>query len=213
MPYSIPHPAVSASVSNQASVSKSFATSKVSKASSPTITSPVTPILPLPKNLAVGMYDSTILDVADAFQKGECVGVDMTHELVDANGNHFVVRFRYYENEMPQLLDKFGEYGLDGALNKVAVGVQEEVDVAPKVYGNYMHIANRHLKSMSTTSSTTAQPVASTPATPSTTSAPPPPPKRGILGSNRPTPRPNTKQNLLADDEDDEFDDFLEEDD
>ena len=193
---------------NQATGSKSLATSTVSKVSSPTITSPATPILPLSKNLAVGMYDSTILDVADALQKGECVGVDMTHELVDANGNHFVVRFRYYENEVPQLLAAFGDYELDGALNEVAIGLEEEVDIAPKGRGNYLHIADRRLKAMSTTSTTTAQSVISPPTTPPTASAPP---KRGLLGSKRPISRKATR-NLLTDD-DAEFDDFLDEDD
>lgn len=163
-------------------------------------------LIPFLNAFPAGSYESTVLTVDDALQNGLCVGVDMVHDLTDANGVHYQVRFRYYQGEVEALLDRMGDYGLNGALNEVAIGLEEEVDIAPKGRGNYLHIADRRLKS------STARTTASPPATPSTTSAPPSPPKRGLLGSKRPTVS-KPPRNLLAEDDDDDFEDLDFEDD
>ena len=174
----------------------------------------------LPKigSLPIGSYDSIIADVSEAVQNGQVVGIDCFHELTDASGNVYRVRFRFYEHEVNDLCNTLASYGLSGSLGSLLKGLHEIVDVKPKP-GNsmYMHIAGRSLNvgktpvAMSTVSSGQAD-------TPKESSIAKTKKKGGLVErlQRRPRPQSVTRQalDLLADeDEDDDFDDFLEDDD
>ena len=180
---------------------------------------------PTTGNLPAGHYDSLITDVADAVQNGQVVGVDCFHELTDPNGTTYRVRFRYYApHEVDALVKAVASYGLSGSLGNLLQGLQESVDVVPKAPpSNYMYIAHRTLQATTQTTaaslSTTTQTTTATPATGSSATASPPTPCKGVglssrrkFGSKQPT-MSRQRTVLLSEDEDDEFDDFLDDDD
>lgn len=185
-----------------------------------------TPIfqLPTPGNLPAGHYLSEILKVDDAVQNGQVVGVDCFHQLTDSSGSTYHMRFRYYApHEVDALVKAVASYGLSGSLGNLLQGLQESVDVAPKAPpSNYMYIAHRTLQATTQTTAaslpTTTQTTTATPATGSSATASPPTPCKGVglssrrkLGSKQPT-MSRQRTVLLSEDEDDEFDDFLDED-
>lgn len=174
----------------------------------------------LPKigSLPAGCYESVIADVTEAMQSDQVVGIDCFHELTDASGHAYRVRFRFYEHEVNGLCDTLASYGLTGSLGSVLKGLREIVDVKPKP-GNsmYMHIAGRSLNvgktpvAMSTVSSGQAD-------TPKESSIAKTKKKGGLAVRQQRHSRPQsaTRQalDLLADEEEyEELDDFLEEDD
>lgn len=165
-------------------------------------------ILPRIGVLPAGIYTSEILSIAEAVQNGVAVGVDFVHHLTDAAGKQYDVKFRVYAPwELDRLVEIFASYDLNGLLDQVSVGLQEEVEIAPKANSAYMGIVGRRLMTPPT-----GQPALSPPATPSTPSAPPPPSKRGVLGGKRPASS-KPPRNLLEEDDDDDFVDLDFEDD
>ena len=172
-------------------------------------------LLPTIGTFPAGRYDSKITGIHDAVQNGVVVGVDVIHQLTNSNGQVIHTSFRYYvPRELDALIKIFASYGLSGALNEVAIGLEEVVDISPKDRSSYLHVAARQLKTP--VSSSTSPGVA-----PSQTSTPPASglptsaqPKRrgGLLGSKRPSapPAPPTPTQIeLLDDENDDFEDFL----
>lgn len=178
-------------------------------------------ILPKIGSLPAGCYESVIADVTEAMQSDQVVGIDCFHELTDASGHAYRVRFRFYEHEVNGLCDTLASYGLAGSLGSVLKGLSEIIDVKPKP-GNsmYMHIAGRSLKVMKTpvAVSTVSSGQADAPKESSAMATTKIKKKGGLVERLQRHPRPQsvTRQalDLLADeDEDDEFDDFLEDDD
>ena len=175
----------------------------------PTAVSEPQPSAMLPRigALPAGAYHSEILSIVDAVQNDAPVGVDFVHQLTDASGASYTVKFRVYApHDLQNLVSIFASYGLSGTLDQVCLGLQEEVEIAPRAGGAYMHIVKRCLAL-----STNPQPPTSdtTEASSLTTKSR----KRGICAGNRPASSRPSSQALLWEDEDDEFDDFLEDDD
>ena len=185
-----------------------------------------TPAFKLPTigNLPIGHYESEIVDVADAVQNGQVVGLDCFHQLTDSSGSTYHMRFRYYApHEVDALVKAVASYGLSGSLGNLLQGLQESVDVAPKAPpSNYMYIAHRTLQATTQTTAaslpTTTQTTTATPATGSFATASPPTPCKGVglssrrkLGSKQPA-MSRQRAALLSEDDADEFDDFLDED-
>ena len=181
-------------------------------------------LLPKVTNLPAGHYDSLIIDVAEACQNGQVVGLDCFHQLTDAVGTTYHVRFRHYApHEVDALVATMCSYGLTGSLGILLQGLQESVDVAPKGGSSaYLSIAHRALQATTQTatasSSVTTQPTTATPATGSSTTACPPTPCKGgglssrrKFGSKQPT-MSRQKATLLSEDDEDDDDDWLNED-
>ena len=175
----------------------------------PTAVSEPQPSAMLPRigALPAGAYHSEILSIVDAVQSDAPVGVDFVHQLTDAGGASYTVKFRVYApHELQNLLAVFAGYGLSGSLDQVCLGLQEEVEIAPKAGSSYLHIVRRHLSLL-----TNPQPLTS-----DTTEASSPttkPRKRGICVGKHPASSRPSPQALLGENDDDEFDDFLDEDD
>ena len=151
------------------------------------------PITPFASALPAGMYESVLLRVFDAMQNGVCVGVDCIHELTASDGKHYTVRFRVYApHEFDALLSQFASYGINGNLDKATIGLQEEVEIAPKGTGVYVGIVQRTLKELPGTSTAT---------------------KSSKLSRSKASPAPSSGRKTLLDDEDDDFEDILKDDD
>ncbi len=164
-------------------------------------------ILPRIGALSAGVYHSEILSIADAVQNDAPVGVDFVHRLTDAGGASYMVKFRVYApHDLQNLVSIFASYGLSGTLDQVCLGLQEEVEIAPKAGSVYMHIKKRRLAP-----STNPQPPTSN--TTEVSSPSRKPPKRGIRVGNRPASSRPSPQVLLEEDGRDDFDDFLDEED
>lgn len=151
-------------------------------------------IYPTVNNLNAGAYVSDILDVQEVLKEDSTLdALDFYHCLTDGNGNIVHVRFRYYLKELPTLANSLKQYQQVKTWKDV-VGLQEEVTIAPKPAGNYMHIVARKACSVSKISSCSA--VA-------------PSPKRGGLSSrlikSGNKPMQTSRQALISDinDEDD----------
>lgn len=181
-------------------------------------------LLPTANNLPTGHYESKIVEVNDAVQNGQVVGVDCFHDLTDSYGTNYRVRFRYYApREVADLAQKIGSYGLSGSLGSLLQGLQESVDVAPKGGSSgYLSISHRTLQATTQTiavsSSTTTSPITATPVTGSSTTASPPTPCKGgglssrrKFGSKQPT-MSRQQAILLSEDDEDDDDDWLNED-
>jgi hypothetical protein len=142
-----------------------------------------------------------IQEVIDANSNLEAL--DFYHKLTDSSGNVTHVRFRYYDKELPALANSLKQYP-QAKTWKDVVGLQEDVTVAPKPSGSYMHITAR------TASSSNVSQISS--GASSTNSHPP---KRGGLSSrlsNRgKKPVQTVRQALISEDEGDEVDDFFDE--
>ncbi len=157
-------------------------------------------IFPTVQKLNAGKYVSEILDVQDVVDSnGKLLALDFYHKLADSNDNVIHVRFRFYAKELPSLVSSLKQYPQVKTWKNV-VGLQEEVTVAPKPAGSYMHIAARKASI-----SNVAQPASGA----SSTSSQPPKrvgiaPSAGSKRGNMPSPTP--KPSLLS--EDDEFDDW-----
>lgn len=150
---------------------------------------PTRPIIPRKGNLAAGTYDSKIEKIEAVYDaNGNITAVDFFHELTCPDGSKIAVRFRYYIQEVPALLDIFASYGLQGSIEN-AVGTKETIEVSEGENSSYMRIRERKLK----------------------------PKTGGLLSSKRSPIRkpPSQSTSLLDDDEDtdDEFDDFADFDD
>lgn len=162
-------------------------------------------IFPTIKNLAAGNYYSEILDVQEVLQSdGSLEAMDFYHRLTDSNGNVIYSRFRYYEKELPGLATSLQQYPQVQTWQDT-VGLKEDITVAPKPKSNYMRIAVR-----------TASLASASATSPTVSPASAPPAKRGGLSSrlsskhsNKPVQTP--RQALISEDDDDEFDDFLDE--
>ena len=167
-----------------------------------TVAASATYVFPTVQNLASGKYYSEILDVQEVIDANEAlVALDFYHQLTDSNGNVKRVRFRYYEKELPGLAQQLCQYPQVKTWQN-AVGLKEDITVAPKSSGNYMRIATRSAV-MLTTSSTSTSPTSATSSSP----------KRGGLTSrlgrrHSSQPVQTVKQSLLSEDEGDDFDDF-----
>ena len=162
-------------------------------------------IFPTVQNLAAGTYISEILDIKEVIRPdGTLDAIDFYHQLTDSNGDITHFRFRYYDKELPALANSLKQYP-QAKTWKDALGLQEEVTVAPKTTGSYMYIAARKACSVNVTSTSSNASATNTP-----------PSKRGGLssrlgsrgGKSQQTPR---QALIYADEEDndDEFDDFL----
>lgn len=163
-------------------------------------------ILPYINNLPAGKYTSEIVDVAEAVQKGDVVGIDCTHKLTNADGNIWLVKFRFFDPiDTENLIQVLASYGLSGNIGSALMGLRETVDIAPRPNSvRYMYIAER--KQFSESESSFSSSVSST----STLS-----PKRGGLSSrlsrrsNKPTQ--TARQTLISDiDDEDDSDDWEE---
>ena len=162
-------------------------------------------IFPTVNNLASGNYTSEILDVKDIVEpSGNLSAIDFYHRLTDSSGDVIYVRFRYYYKELPGLAASLQQYPQVQTWQD-AVGLKEDITVAPKSIGNYMRIAAR-----------TACLVSASAASPAVTPASAPPAKHGGFSSrlsskhsNKPVQTP--RQALISEDDDAEFDDFLDE--
>lgn len=169
--------------------SSSCMASSMISANIPSVT-PSAPITPFASALPAGMYESVLLRVFDAMQNGVCVGVDCIHELTASDGKHYTVRFRVYApHEFDALLSQFASYGIKGNLDKATIGLQEEVEIAPKGTGVYVGIVQRTLKELPGTSTAA---------------------KSSKLSRLKASPAPSSGRKTLLDDEDDDFEDMLE---
>lgn len=146
------------------------------------------PIIPRKGNLDAGNYDSDIKKIEAVYDaNGNIVAIDFFHELMRPDSSKILVRFRYYyPSEIPQILDIFASYGIQGSLEN-ATGTKERIEVAEAENSSYMKISDRKLK-----------------------------PKTGglLAARHKATSKPPSKATNLLDDEeedrDSEFDDFLE---
>ena len=162
-------------------------------------------IRPLTQNLTSGIYISEIEDVKAVTDiNGDLDAIDFYHKLVDSSGNVVYIRFRYYNKELPALANSLKQYP-KVKIWKDLIGLQENVTIAPKPTGSYMHIAARRTCSVNITSASSNASV--TNAQPS---------KRGGLSSrlgNRCNKSVKTASKTLifedTEDVDDDFDDFL----
>ena len=162
-------------------------------------------VRPLVHNLNSGTYLSEIKDIKEVVDSnGNFEAFDFYHCLIDSDGNVTYVRFRYYEKELPALSSSFKQYPNVKTWQNL-VGLKEEVTIAPKPTGSYMHIAARRTCLVNITSASSNAPV--TNAQPS---------KRGGLSSrlgNRCNKSVKTASKTLifedTEDIDDDFDDFL----
>ena len=163
-------------------------------------TSSIHYIFPTANNLAAGTYISEILDVKEVLNADETLNaLDFYHELSDVNGDIIHVRFRYYLKELPTLAQELSKYPSITTWQS-SVALQEEVEIAHKKTGSYMHIAARKACSVSKISSCSA--VA-------------PSPKRGGLSSRLSKsgnkPMQTSRQALISDvDDEDDSDDWEE---
>ena len=193
----------------------SLAAANISATSTPLhTTQPVTPLL---GTIPLGSYNSRIDSVSDVVYNGEAVAVDFVHELTASNGSTIWARFRYYPRELDALVHFLATYGLSGTLNVATIGLEELVTIAPKPNSGYLHIAARQLRSpISSSPSPSVPPCSSTPPTSGLPTSVSTKRRGGLLGSKRsstpPSPPTPTQAKLLTANDDDEFDDFLEDD-
>ena len=158
-------------------------------------------ILPYSDRLATGSYMSKILSVDEGIYHDKAF-IDCVHELTDAGGNILHVKFRYFApHETDNLVKVLISYKLTGKIGNLLLGLEEHVNLATRPgISKYVYIASRAL---------------STP-----TTSTPPPKKSCLIGkrSNKTntTSMTSRRDALLKYDEDegdDEFENFLEEDD
>ena len=120
-------------------------------------------VFPTARNLSVGAYFSEILDVKEVLRSnGSLEALDFYHKLIDVSGSVLYVRFRYYENELPGLAQLFKRYPVIETWSDT-VGLLEDVDVTPKITGQYLHISGRSLSTTGPSPSLqSAQPIGTT---------------------------------------------------
>ena len=159
-------------------------------------------VFPTLQNLEAGNYSSEIVDVREVLdENGDLAALDFYHKLVDSNGNVTYVRFRYYDKELPGLAQELMKYPQVETW-KDAIGIKEKVVVSKKASGNYLRISERCASEEADNSSMPSSPKSSDT-------------KRsgGLLSSRHryPSQKPTTTQRiaLMEEDDDSEFDDFL----
>lgn len=164
-------------------------------------------MLPKIGSLPAGCYDSVLVDVTEAVQNGQCVGLDCYHDLVDSKGNQFHVRFRYYApREVYDLVATLDSYGLTGTLAVALLNLHEDVEIAPKQgISDYLAIVGRSIKAA--TASTASHSVQQA----STSSCVGSPAKKGISLSKMPKKHLggshlSSRRSELLEDDDDDFD-------
>ena len=154
---------------------------------SSTPTPSTSPIIPLRGNLAAGNYDSEIVDLTEVIENGALVAADFIHKLNGNGEKNTLVRFRlFYPRDIDKLIQIFSEYGFRGNLDGV-VGMQETVILTSNAKSEYLRITERRLQAL-----------------------PQQKPTGGILSSKCSTLKKTAPTPNLLDD-DDEFDDFLDE--
>ena len=153
-------------------------------------------ILPYFDLLPTGQYISKILSVSEGVY-GNKPYIDCVHELADGGGKVYRVKFRYFAPaETNALLDKLAEYKLVGSMAEALDALEENVTISPRPgSAKYVFISQRAL----------ATPTASPPAKKTSSLGKLSKKAKSSLGSQ-------SRQSLL-DDDDPEFDDFLEDDD
>ena len=165
-----------------------------------TATASPNPILPYSNLLPIGRYSSEIISVADAMKYDTVIGIDCVHKLTNLEGKTFLVKFRFFApHDTENLIKTLQAYGLTGSVGDVLTGLKEEVEITQRPGSNlYVYIAQRSL-------------VADYPATKESHT----PKKVGLSG--RLSRRPSSVQSenikkFFDDEEDEDFEDFLEDD-
>ena len=160
-------------------------------------------ILPYADKLATGSYTSKILAVDEGIYQ-EKPYLDCIHELTDPNGEVKRVKFRFFAPvDTDALFKKLADYKLVGTVADVLVGLEENITIAPRPGSiKYVCISDRALVVSSASSSSPAKKHSSL----------------GKLGhfsnKTKSASKLSSREALLDEDDDDsEFDDFLEEDD
>ena len=147
--------------------------------------------------MKAGNYTSKITDVREVLDtNGNLEALDFYHELTDGNGNVQNVRFRYYDKELPSLAKELSQYPQVKTWQD-AIGLEEQITVAPKPTGKYMRIADR--SALEESESTSGASKTQTSATK----------KGGLtsrLGGRSQTPSAQRQALLSEDDDDDNFD-------
>ena len=172
-------------------------------------------IIPYINSLPVGQYLSEIESIKAI--EGRRMAVEVVHTLTDSAGNTYRVRFCYYDDRVYRFIDALGKSGFVGNLCDVA-GYKEVVVIAhgPK----YAYIAERQKSGIP---SNTATPFAADTAVDTAVHQPESEedeakvetPRKGGLLSYRRKLKTSKAEELLSteeDTDDDEFDDFLEND-
>lgn len=157
-------------------------------------------VSPTVQNLTAGTYISEILDVKEIVNSdGSLEAIDFYHCLTDSAGNVKMIRFRYYEKELPALAKMLLLYP-QVTTWRSTIGLHESIDVKHKATGQYMYIVCRQLSTSSASTPSSSTPSNSMPAK-----------KTGIFGSKRPAKGISSlagkKQTLLSDEDDDDGDD------
>lgn len=162
-------------------------------------------ILPIAQNLMAGYYLSKIMDVQEVIDtNGQLLALDFYHMLTDSSGNIVNVRFRYYEKELPSLASSLKQYSQLQTW-KDTIGLQEQITISAKASGNYLKISTRSALTVTTTS---ANPINATAQQAHT------PKKVGLGGRLNRRPSSVQSENIkkfFEDDEDEDFEDFLDE--
>lgn len=160
-------------------------------------------ILPYATLLPEGSYMSKILSVGEGIYNDKAF-MDCVHELIDSGGNVRQVKFRYFAPvDTDALFKKLADYKLVGTVADVLVGLEENITIAPRPGSiKYVCISDRALVVSSASSSSPAKKHSSL----------------GKLGhfsnKTKSASKLSSREALLDEDDDDsEFDDFLEEDD
>ena len=172
-------------------------------------------IIPYINSLPVGQYLSEIESIKAS--EGRRIAVEVVHTLTDSAGNTYHVRFCYYGAGVYRFIDALGRSGFVGNLCDVA-GYKEVVAI---VHGpKYAYIAERQKSGIP---SNTATPFAADTAVDTAVHQPEfeedeakvETPRKGGLLSYRRKLKTSKAEELLStaeDTDDDEFDDFLEND-
>lgn len=156
-------------------------------------------ILPFATLLPTGAYLSKILSVDEGIYQ-EKPFLDCTHEITAPNGEVKHVKFRFFApTETDALFQKLAEYKLVGTVAEVLVGLEENIIIAPRPNSaKYVYISQRALVTPS---------VSSPPHSKKSSSLG----KRSCFGNKAHSTSKSPTRAILLDD--DEFDDFLEEND
>lgn len=170
-------------------------------------------LFPTVQNLKAGIYESEILDVKASVSETETLeSLDFYHALSDSSGAKTYYRFRYYIKELSDLARKMMKYPAVKTWED-AIGLQEEVTIVPKPFGNYMRIAERCALNSSSFDATSA---VSAPSSSNGVQVNSSSKKSGLTRSKRTTLGNKSctaaqRASLVSeDDEDDDFEDMLE---
>ena len=106
-----------------------------------------TAILPYANLLPQGHYFSEIISAADAAKDGIVIGIDCVHKLTNLEGRSFLVKFRFFTpRDTDDLMKTLQAYGLTGSVGGALTGLKEEVDIAQRPGSDrYVYITKRSL--------------------------------------------------------------------